>query len=268
MILEKNNHIARINAHEKLSAVEEELIGKGYTLGFLPHCNSQMTAEDYLVDQHNVNLQPIIATLEWRLPSGEIFINPKAPHSGAGPDLKYLLLKTGTNRKKQLGQLVQARFRVYPLEQLAAGVFIFPNQENGVQACRMIRNQWLNPYAMHLYPSQDFPFLNTDKDKVVKSQFLSESLVMLAFFVVHIHMQKVYLEKCRDICRANQCRVLSGKIAEQFFNERFSYSMLKNLYPQWPEDSRADRDTLQNISSRMKNALQFNSATKQSGGVQ
>lgn len=244
MWIDKNNHLVRVEAGEKLFTVEEYLQEQGYTLGFLPMCNTEMTLADYLVEQNNVDLSKIVQGIEWRLPNGEVFASVHAPHYALGFDVKYALLKSQSKNKKKLGELVNGRLYIYPLEQLAAVAFLFSSQAKAQKAIVSVQKKWLNPFAVFLFRAEDFPFFSPGYES-------SKGFVVIFFLLLYPPMQKDYLERARDISYEQGGELLPGEISENFFNERFSYNNLKNLYFGKKKSSPETRKTTQHFLQRV-----------------
>jgi len=141
LALDETSHLATFEAGVTGPEIEEQLNGRGYTLGHFPQSFEFSTLGGWIVTRssgqqsyHYGRIEALFAGGHIETPLGTMDL-PTHPASAAGPDLKQVLLGS----EGRLGVVTRATLRVCHLPDFEAfyGVF-FHNWEEGTNAVRQI----------------------------------------------------------------------------------------------------------------------------------
>ena len=140
-------------------ALEEDLAGRGLTLGHFPQSIDISTLGGWVAARsagqksaRYGRLEDMVLGLEVVLPDGTVVRTHPAPASAAGPDLARLFIGSeGT-----LGVITEATLAVRPAPRVVAhGAYAFGSFPDGLAAIRGVAQEELRPAVMRLYDETD-----------------------------------------------------------------------------------------------------------------
>ena len=139
--------------------LDDALNGWGYMLGHQTQSMAISTVGGWIstraVGQLSTRyggIEDIVVGLEAVLPDGSIVRTRGAPRHGTGPDVASLLI----GAEGTLGIVTEATLRVSPLPPARLdGCIRFEHMSEGVQACRRIMQEALEPTVIRLYDRDD-----------------------------------------------------------------------------------------------------------------
>jgi alkyldihydroxyacetonephosphate synthase len=139
--------------------LEEDLVGRGFTLGHFPQSIDISTLGGWVAARsagqksaRYGRLEDMVLGLEVVLPGGAVVRTRPAPASAAGPDLARLFIGSeGT-----LGVITEATLAIRPEPRAVAhGAYGFASFTEGLAAVRRVAQEELRPAVMRLYDEND-----------------------------------------------------------------------------------------------------------------
>lgn len=161
MKLNETAGLVTSNAMMTCEHLDAQLAKEGYTLGYYPIPNSQVTLRDCLQErlpnlfaERYGEVENICMSLKFVAKDGTVLQTTRAPRASMGPDFKRMLIGSGM----AMGKVTEATFRIFPLpERVIWGVSFWKNSEEARVCLSHLLKKGAVPSYLGIFEPKDLP---------------------------------------------------------------------------------------------------------------